>query len=274
MLGHQKAAYEILTEMFTPETIMQTEMTRTVLAWYMRFDVFAGLLGGFQTVLSRDWFSYAHEFFRQQVIKEPDILSWRVENALSQYRLLAMDMSLLFARMGKGEITRDQFVVENDVISQKIEDWKTKMDPALQDRRYLVTEFTDARPLDLDDIVDPYQKDTLYTGPLWVMNIANIDWISIDIMHKYQTALTLGLQPAAELVTKAYASCQLFEAVQYFSGSPPGTLIACQASLGIACLFLPRDSRHAMWARHKLAAIEAMGQVYHNNAGEILADII
>jgi hypothetical protein len=240
---------------------METEMTRIILAWYVRFDVFAGLLGGFETTLSRDWFAYSHEYFRDLAIKEPECLDWKIEAVISQYRLIATDMSLLFATMGRGEISREQFIIENNDITRRLEEWSTKLDPAIQDPRYLVTEFRNKRPVDPDDIVDPYLPGQIYGGALWSMNIARLDWTSIDLMHKYQTALTLGTQPSAELGMKAYASCQLFEAMEYYPDSPRGTIITCQASLGISFLFLPRDDTHAMWARRKLASIEANGWV-------------
>ncbi|RFU28276.1 hypothetical protein B7463_g8051, partial [Scytalidium lignicola] len=262
LLGHQKAAYEILTELYTPRTIMQTEMTRVILGWYIRFDVFAGLMGGFETVLSREWFSYAQDFYHQQGIREPTNVNWKIEHCFSQVRLVAMDMSLLFAKIGKGEITQEQFMAENEAIAQRLADWQVKMDPALRDSRYLVTEFPNAGPLDPNDIVDPYIPGTIYCGPLWLMNLCTVDWYSIDLMHKYQTALTLRTQPSAELGMKAYATCQLFEAIEYWPDSPKGTILACQASLGIACLFLPRDTKHSMWARRKLAAIESQGYIY------------
>lgn len=78
-------------------------------------------------------------------------------------------------------------------------------------------------------------------------------------MHQYQTALTLKTQPSVELEKKAFATCQLYEALEYWPHSPPGTILAIQASLGIACLFLPRDETHSMWARRKLATIESNG---------------
>ncbi|KAH7383719.1 hypothetical protein BKA64DRAFT_646894 [Cadophora sp. MPI-SDFR-AT-0126] len=273
LLGHQRAAYEILTELHTPKTAMAHPMTRVILGWYMRFDVFAGLMGGFETVLSREWFCYAQEFFQRQVTNEPDILDWKIESAIAQHRLVAMDMSLLFARRGKGDISDEQFCVENEIIARRIEEWKSKMDPALQDPRYLVTDFSGARPLDPEDIVNPYIPGVLYSGPLWVMNVAIIDWYAIDMMHKYQTALTMQTQPSPELIMKAYASCQLFEAVELWPQSPPGTVIACQASLGIACLFLPRDKTHSMWARRKLATIEMNGYIYPYTFRTKMADL-
>jgi hypothetical protein len=259
LLGHQKAAYELLTELYTPQTVMGDDMTRVILGWYMRFDVFAGLMGGFETVLSRDWFSYARDFSRKQVANEPSNLDWKIEHAIAEHRLIATDMSLLFAKIGKGEIALEHFVKENEDIGRRIEEWKSKMDPALQDSRHLVTDFSGSRPLDPDDIVNPYIPGTLFSGPLFVMNIAIIDWYSIDLMHKYQTALTLRTQPSQELGMKAYATCQLYEAIEFYPRSPPGAVLSIQASLGIALLFLPRDLQHAMWARRKLATIETNG---------------
>ncbi|PMD50290.1 uncharacterized protein K444DRAFT_547199 [Hyaloscypha bicolor E] len=273
LLGHQKAAYELLTELYTPQTVMEDDMTRVMLGWYMRFDVFAGLMGGFETVLSREWFSYAHDFYRQQVANQPANLDWKIEHAIAKHRLIATDMSLLFAKMGKGEISPEEFVKDNGDIGRRIEEWKSKMDPALQDCRYLVADFSGSRPLDPDDIVDPYIAGTLYGGPLFVMNIATIDWYSIDLMHKYQTALTLRTQPNQELGMKAYATCQLFEAIEFYPRSPPGAVLSIQASLGMALLFLPRDLQHAMWARRKLATIETNGYIYPYTFRTKMADL-
>lgn len=63
LLGHQKAAFEILTYLYTPETVMQTEIGRCALKWYSRFDVFGSLMGGFETVLSRE--------VREQFLQNP-----------------------------------------------------------------------------------------------------------------------------------------------------------------------------------------------------------
>ncbi|KAJ5052061.1 uncharacterized protein L3040_001821 [Drepanopeziza brunnea f. sp. 'multigermtubi'] len=273
LLGHQKAAYEILTELYTPRTVMEDPMSRMILGWYMRFDVFAGLLGGFATVLSREWFSYAHDYFQHQVAREPNVLEWKIEFAIAQHRLNATDMSLLFARKGKGEISTEQFVAENEDIARRLEEWKTKMDPALQDSRYLVTDFSGARPVPSDDIVNPYLPGIIYSGPLSIMNVATIDWYSIDLMHKLQTALTLQKQPSPEVVRIAYDCCQLFEALEFWPQRPSGIVLACQASLGITSLFLPKDERHFMWVRRKLATIESNGYIYPYTFRSKMADL-
>lgn len=199
LLGHQKAAYQILIQLYTPQTVMDSQMSRIILAWYSRFDVFAGLMGGFEMVLSREWFWCSEQFLLQQAACDPTNLNWKVEHSFAKIRRIAMDMSTVFAKIAKGETTIEQFVSENQAVGRMIAGWKTELDPALQDSRFLVTEYTNARPLGPDDIVDPFVPGTIYRGPLWVMNNALIDWYSIDLMHKYQTALTLGSQPGPEL---------------------------------------------------------------------------
>lgn len=259
LLGHQKAAYEILTEIYSPKTVMILPLSRTILDWYMRFDVFAGLLGGFQTVLSRDWFVDGIRYFQQQSLFEPGVVAWKIYAQYWQSRLLAMDMSLLFARVGKGEITPKQFEIENVTLGQRFEEWKTKIDPALQDPQYLVQEFRDVPPATCEGVVNPWQPGYFFEGPLYPMNLATMDFLSIDIMHKIQTAKITGVEIGPDIVQQAYQSCQLFEAIELWPDSPKGTILGLQASLGISLLFLPRDDMHAMWGRRKLAIVESNG---------------
>lgn len=238
---------------------MESELTRMLLGWYTRFDVFASLMGGFETVLSRDWFSYAQEYLRNRVAEEPNDVNWKIEAVIVDIRLIAMDMSILLSRKKNGEIPHEDFLRENELLTKRIADWKVKMDPALQDPRWRVTDFTGAPPPDPNDIVDPYIPGTLYYGPLWSMSEATMSYYAMTLMHQYQTALILGNQPSKELAMTAYAVCQLFESVEYWPGSPQGAIVAFQASLAIASLFLPRDKQHSMWCRRKLAVVESHG---------------
>ena len=178
---------------------MQNEISRVVLGWYMPFDELTGPMDGFEAVLSREWFLYTQEFFQEQVAREPLYLNWKIESAIASSRLTAIDMASVFAKKANGGVSHEQFLSENKVIWRRIKEWKVKMDPALQDRRFLVTNFKGARPLEPDDIVDPYIPGTIYSGPLWVMNVVMMDWYSIDLMHKYQTALALKTSPSADL---------------------------------------------------------------------------
>lgn len=240
---------------------MQDAPSRVILGWYTRFDVFAGLMGGFETVLDREWFKYAQDYCTQQVQQQPQDLEWKIEHALALQRLIATDMSLLFSKNGKGEITTEEFIQENGLITARLNNWKIGMDPELQDPAYLVTDYSGAREVDPDDIVDPYLKGTLYHGRLWAMNFANLDVAALTLMHKYRTALFMKTETSRDLAMKAFEVCQLFEAIEFYPGGPKGAILAAQASIAIACLFLPRDETHAMWSRRKFATIECNGYV-------------
>ena len=133
------------------------------------------------------------------------------------------------------------------------------MDPVFDDTRYMVTDFPSTQNVDPDDIVNPYTPGVIYSGPMWPLNLGMVDWNSLKAMHHYQTSLAFKTAPCGEVLQAAYASCQIVEAVELWPGSPPAALLSLQASLGVAMLCLPRDPKHAMWCRRKLAKIEADG---------------
>ncbi|MCJ1306133.1 hypothetical protein MMC08_008951 [Hypocenomyce scalaris] len=262
LLGHQKAAYEMLLELYTPETIMATEVRRMILCWYGRFDVFAGIMSGYGTVLSREWFYAYEQYYVGQWLQSPNDIDSHIEAAIASQGLIATDMTLLFSKLPRGEITVPNFMMENQIISERIRTWKKELDPLLNLSGYLITSFEGARPREPDDIVDPYIPGTVYKGPLWTVNFMLLAWYAVDLMHKYQTALMLQQQPPAELVNLALEQCRLFEAIEYWPGSPPGSMLVAGASVAMASLFLPKDEKHSMWCRRKFAMIENMGYIY------------
>src|ERR1700709_705736 len=103
---------------------MESGMTRLMLGWYMRFDAFASLMSGFEMVLDRKWMGYAQDFLYQQTLREPGNLVWKLEFVFAQLRLIAMDMSTIFAKNRKGEFTDDQFTKENEVLRQRLISWR------------------------------------------------------------------------------------------------------------------------------------------------------
>src|SRR4051812_21965548 len=98
-MGHQKAAFELLTQLFTPQTIVQTALGRAILRWYSRFDVFIGIMGSFPTSLPRVWFSTMAEHCSSQAVAHPTSVAWKIEACDARLRLISMEMAVLF---GKG----------------------------------------------------------------------------------------------------------------------------------------------------------------------------
>ncbi|KAF2836000.1 hypothetical protein M501DRAFT_940621 [Patellaria atrata CBS 101060] len=262
LIGHQKAAYEILTELYTPKTIMQNETLRKIIHWYIRFDLFAALQAGYQTVLSRDWFEGCHEWYSNMRRERPNEIQWAYEERLALTRLLATDMALIFSNKSKGLISDEDFVAELGRMTQQLNLWQANVDPKIMDPSKRVIDFTGAKPLHPDEIVDPFEPNFLYGQELFSTNNALIDFWSIDLMFKYQLALAQRKPPGEEIVKVAYKMCQMFTAIEYYPHSPSGALLGAQASLAIATMFLPKDEKHIMWARRKLAKIESLGYIY------------
>ncbi|KAF4994737.1 hypothetical protein FGRMN_5591 [Fusarium graminum] len=262
LMGHQKAAFEIITSIFTPQTVMQTPMGRMCLSWYARFDGFVAIMGGFPTDLPREWFQAMLDFYKTGMIENPEEVYWKINEWSARLRLITYDMSILFARGGRGQISQEDFVKEHDLINEQLLEWKEKRDPALQDPRYLVKDFPPPETLDPDDFVDPYTVGILYDFPLFDVTVLCAEWNSIMIMHKCQSS---GMRPDilfADLNRHAHRTCQYFETLEFWPSTPRGVLVLIQACIAIAALFCPQDARHHMWFRRKFALLETMGYIH------------
>lgn len=258
-MGHQKAAYEMLTHLFTPETASQSPLGRMVISWYGRFDVFIAIMGGFPTMLPREWFTIFVEFCDKQATIDEDNLHWKMEAESGRLRVISREMSTLFARGSRGQISPEDFATEHERILKALHDWKDGWDHALTDPSKFVTDFSHARALTEDDIVNPFVPGVLYDYPVFSTTLLTSEWNSTTMMHKCQSPTTQREALYAELKDHAYAICQIFEAVEYWPAKPKGSLILIQACIALSALFLPQDPKHHMWIRRKFALIETMG---------------
>ncbi|KAJ3570952.1 hypothetical protein NPX13_g5549 [Xylaria arbuscula] len=270
---HQTAALQILTQLYSPESIKQSPIS-ALLTWYIRFDVFVAMMGGFETALPREWFIAAVEGSEKKVEDNPDDLAWRTEVQATNLRLISMDMSLLYAKSARGDISPEDYSAEYNQISARVWEWKTGLDPAIIDANFLVTDFHYRRPLTDADILDPYKPGSLYKPPLFSTTILFMEWYSIIIMHtSRQEAYGLQQEPSSELRSLALSACEMFETVQRWPDAPSGALIAVQACLALACLFIPRDHKYMMWIRRKYALLEAAGYIFPVTVRERMAEL-
>lgn len=261
LIGHQKAAYSMLTELYCVESITRDELRRKILAWYARFDLFAGFMSGYETVLGREWFAANEQFHTEQAQQRSEDIHSQIEAAIASHRVIALDMALLFAKFKLGCIALPDFQRENEVLAGRIRNRKQSLEPLLSDNRFIVPSFEGGPKRDEDDIVDPYKPGGLFRGPLYQLNFILMDWLGTSIMHTYQTALIMQHHPPPYLAEMALEVCRIFETIEYWPMSAPGSLLSAQAGLGIAALFVPKDERHTMWLRRKLARIEGQGYV-------------
>ena len=258
LLGHQKAAYEMLTELYSTQNVMETEVRRKILAWYIRFDVMGGFLSGYETLLSRDWFLAKEAYYVQQSLTYPLSVDYKIEAMIAKHRILATDLTMLLAQLPRGDISADEFTRESDGITEKIKSWKIGLDPVFEDEIYQVR-YPEGQKPDPDDIVNPYMPGGLYKGPLFSFNLMLIDWHAINIIHQYKAASLLNRKPSPEVGKIALEICRICEAIEYWPESPPGAFLNTNGSLALAAMFLPRDQKHITWCRRKFAKVESLG---------------
>lgn len=260
LMGHQKAALEIITHIFDPVTAMDSVVGRMCLNWYSRYDNYVAIMGGFPTGLKREWFEATMQYCQvREAANQPDQLRWSIDHRSARLRLITFDMSMLYA----GRLAPEAFVREHTRLIHELDEWKRGWNPALTDPAYLVADLSHhARPLGPADIVDPYKPGMLFHPPLFTTTLITAEWHSIVIMHLSQAAKT----PPTPLLVKcrehAYAACQYFEAVERWPDSPPGALVSLQPCISIAALFLPHDNRHQMWLRRKFALLDTLGFIH------------
>ncbi|KAI9892185.1 MAG: hypothetical protein M1814_001644 [Vezdaea aestivalis] len=255
--NHQDAAHKILTQLYTPETIMNTEISRLILAWYARFDVFTGLLSGHQGTLSRVWFEASLQHYLRRVAIDPIDLIARIECMSSEIRLFALDLAELIDKAP--HVAPQTFLHENAMLAHRIARWGAELDVTLRDEAWFV-HIPGVRTE--NDVLDPFEPGLLMGGERWPVNTLLNDWYAIDSMQRFQTAKVMGKEAPPELRTLAFKMCQMFEAIDRWEGSPKGSLVASQASLSLSCLFLPREKHWDDWARRKLVIVERNGYIY------------
>ncbi|KAF2163946.1 hypothetical protein M409DRAFT_68192 [Zasmidium cellare ATCC 36951] len=273
LLGHQRAAYQILTDLFTPQTIMQDETRRQIINWYIRFDLFAGIMSGGETILDRAWFAAAADFYERQTRDRPKDLGAVLEKYFATTRLLATDVTLLFAGKKKNTISDDDFVAGIQRLSAQFAEFGNTIETAFTDPSCFVKDFSGAPPPSDNDLFDFRDPNFLYAGELAPMNFVLTDHWAVDLMFKYQTSLAMGQAPPAELTEIAMKKCKMFEAIQYGAEGGSSAVLGCQASLGIMALFLPKEPRYTMWCRRKFVDIERLGYIYQASYRKRMTDI-
>lgn len=259
LLGHQKAAHQILIDLFTPQTIMQDETRRKIIAWYTRFDLFVGMMAGGVPALERTWFSASADFYQRSSQDNPNDLGARFEEYFATSRLLAADVMTLFDSNAKNAISDEQFAAGVEKLSVDFAEFSRTIATAFIDPSCFVKSFPDTSAEGDEDLFDFRDPNFLYAGELSTMNFVLLDQWAIELMFKYQVTLLTGQAPSVDLTEIAMKKCKMFDAIQYGGEGGPTAVLGAQASLGIQSLFLPKEMRYTMWCRRKFARIEQLG---------------
>jgi hypothetical protein len=258
-MSHQKAAFQLITQLYTPETILKNDSLRKTLHWYIRFDTFVGIMSGTGTQLPREWFEKQHTFFLQQCHEFPNDLTTKYEERFAWIRLTGYDMSQLVRNRARGAISEENFFQQIDLFRQRLLGFRSALHPDLKDPSKLILDISEGRTRDPEDIVDPYEPNLLFGGDIFDTNILLLDFYGFELIFNNQLAALEGKPDPVGARNTALKICQTFEAIQFYSGSPPGIVLGMQAGLALALLFLRQEDKEIMWSRRKIASIEALG---------------
>lgn len=258
LVDHHQAAHTLILELLTPETANEHELHRHIFVWYARFDLVAGLLAGNETILSREWYTSREEYDAKEAAEDPSDVQKQLSLFNSRNRRFAMDMASLYAKLSRGMIPMEQFIAQNEQLSLAMENLRSLLSQ-FDASEHTVTSYPHKVPLMENDIVDPYTPGRFFQGPLWEVNFAWIDFLATSLMFKYQSSLVLRQESSSELQSSALEQCRLIETIERWPEKENGTVIAFHSSLGLASMFIPKDARHIMWIRRKLAHAEQNG---------------
>lgn len=263
-MGHQKAASEILTQLFTPQSILQTSTGRLILAWYVRFDLLVASLGILKTSLPRHWIEANDVYCQTRALAEANNVQWVYEKTESQLRLISVDMCLLVGRRKAGELTEDEFQSEQKHLAYRLLDWRDTLHPVLTDPAHLVMPSAPASPVGQFKLFSYFADHVpLYDGPLCFTTAIICEWHSMVLMHLCQGMEDASFEDEISVLgdtsQHAMAICEIIEAAGRWPTVPKDLLTMLHPSLSMAAMFLPRSTRHHTWLREQFAGLESCG---------------
>lgn len=266
-MGHQKAAFEILTQLFTAQTILQTSTSRLILAWYMRLDLLVASLALVKPRLPRHWVEANASYCQARAAAEPDSVEWMCEVTEAQLCLISFDMCELVGRRKAGEVSEPEFGAAHQQITASLRAWRDTLHPALTDAAYLVVAAAPNNNSELFSyFVAPAQPVPLYREPLSFTTAILCWWHSMVLMHLCQATQAAAGAVQADAVAQlgdtaqhAAAVCEIIEAAARWPLRSNGLLMMLHPALGMAALFLPRSTRHHRWLREQFAWLESCG---------------
>lgn len=250
-MDHRNAATSLLEYHYTPDTMAATADLRIVYNWFTRFDIFAAMMAGHQTTLSRQWCDRNREACREIMLNKPGDVTAILDHALATLRSLAMECSILTAKKTQGVINIEEFEVEAEKLRNMCQNWFENLDPIL----FQEVEEVPRNPLEPDH---PFLPTPVYKGLRWPVNFLLLDYYGLRMMMRHQLQISADAGTDSVLADLAVSVCKVLAAIQG-PDAPHGALLAAQAALGLCALWLPPNPTYRFWIQRQLASIEQMG---------------
>lgn len=226
----------------------------------MRFDIFAGLVAGTQTMLGREWYLALKQYYDWQAVEYPHSLSALYERTIVTARIFAMDVATHFGKKATDMVDDEDFAESLAALKRQVAEMDTMTSTRYDAHPRYVKDFPDAPADSSDDIVDATDQNYLLSGEWFTWNILKIDWWGIRLMFTSQLAQLDRSFDKTALVAQGHEICKMFQSIEYASTNKY-TMIACQASMALAAAVMPNEPKYEMWFRRKFVLVESCGCV-------------
>lgn len=249
LMEHRNAASQIITRLWNAVTMAETWELRMVFNWFSYFDVLVAMIAGHQTTVSAEWPTQNQQAVLRAHQADPNNLDLLIEESLCGFRDLAMSVSIMTAKRAQNQITMEEFLLESNRMLRVTEQWRAKLNSVMFEDAVTLPEAKDC----------PFKPAPVHRGTRWPVNYLEIDYWALLIMLKHQIALTNSTGPEETLANYAIRICERLAGIEACPDAPSGCLLAAQASIGLAALWIPNDQRYRQWVQKQLAKAEQMG---------------
>ncbi|PSS05298.1 hypothetical protein BD289DRAFT_457598 [Coniella lustricola] len=263
LVGHQKAALEILTTIFTTESIIQTPIGRILLLWYLRFSLLVADLAGSEATLPQDWIENFVLQSQSQLLLEPQSLEWTCEKAEIQLRLLSMEVYRFESRRKSADSEDGTSDIEHERLSFSLQQWREEVEPILDDS---------SRPYDnaKQDVQTQLFRFFPHGAPFMGTPLASItvllaEWHAICLLHMSKAPRAITAKTVAilgDMARHAEAICQIIEAALQLKTLPRGLVIMLHLALLVAVAYLSKSPMRFLWLRERFAWLESCGYIF------------
>lgn len=218
-------------------------------------------MAGHKASISVEWSIKNRQALTTPYAGGQNTLSLKIENALCTFRDLTHMVSVITAKRSEGTMTIEDFRAESENVLQKCYTWWDRLDPVILKGAEQIAPLTSSNP----DESYPFKPALLYTGARWAVNFLHLDYYGLVIVLKHQIALTSGgdIDPASldisSLSDLAIKICGVLAAMEAYNDTPAGALLAGQAPIGLAALWIPNFPQYRRWVQKQLANAEKMG---------------
>jgi len=246
--------------MYTPALVVENETRRQIFVWFSRFDIFASMMAGRKTTVSVDWSIAIENWHYYAREMDPTSVDLQIRWLVAYRRVLAFRLAEIFSNLQKGEMSQATFADAYHGIMEQLRGWATHLAPLME-----LTE--DKLPLPVlpghsEKWVEGIPRaEYLYLGSGWGVNFLLLDLYSSLALQKYQYAKMMGLSKPIDAEILAKESCRTVEAMDTNPQSPEGSILQCQAAIGLLTMFLPSGQEYSNWCRGKMMRIEDLGYV-------------